>query len=104
VLLATHFVSVLCVILHFTWLSKDMNHMSYEFICRIRTAYLWQITWIVLRDIFLASIFLAYDTAWNQNFFFRFRARQMVISTIRIRTQFVLQHKIWSFRNCTVHT
>ena len=59
---------------------------------------------IVLRDIFLASIFLAYDTAWNRNFFFRFRARQMVISTIRIRTQFVLQHKIQSFRNCTVCT
>jgi hypothetical protein len=77
VLLAAHFVS-LCVVLHFTWLSKDMNsylisiHMSYEFICRIRTAYLWQITWIVLRDIFLASIFLAYDTAWYQNFFFAF--------------------------------
>ena len=109
VLLAAHFVS-LCVVLHFTWLSKDKNsylisiHMSYEFICRIRTAYLWQITWIVLRDIFLASIFLAYDTAWNQNFFFRFRARQMVISTICIRTQFVLQHKIRSFRHCTVHT
>ncbi len=67
VLLASHFVSVLCVVLHFTWLSKDMNsylisiHMPYEFICRIWTAYLWQITWIVLRDIFLASIFLAYD-------------------------------------------
>jgi hypothetical protein len=25
VLLAAHFVSVLCVVLHFTWLSKDMN-------------------------------------------------------------------------------
>jgi hypothetical protein len=60
VLLAAHFFSVLCVVLHFTWLSKDMNsylisiHMSYEFICRIRTAYLWQITWIVLRDVFFA--------------------------------------------------
>ena len=79
VLLAAHFGSVLCVVLHFTWLSNDMNsylisiHMSYEFIRRIRTAYLWQITWI--------------------------GARQMVISTIRIRTQFVLQHKIRSFRN-----
>jgi hypothetical protein len=110
VLLAAHFVSVLCVVLHFRWLSKDMNsylvsiHMSYEFICRIRTAYIWQITWIVLRDIILASIFLSYDTAWNQNSFFRFRARQMVISTIRILTQFVLQHKIRSFRNCAVHT
>jgi len=104
VLLAAHFVSVLCVVLHFTWLSKDMNsyviliHMSYEFICRIRTAYLWKITWIVLRDVFLAAIFLVLEP---KLFFSLLRGkivwRQMVRSMHAVR-------KIRSIRNCKVHT
>ncbi len=80
VLLAAHFVGVLCVVLRDfrkMWIHIISIHMLiWIHICRIRTAYLWQITWIVLRDVFLASIFLAYNT-WNQHFFFAF-ARENV--------------------------
>jgi hypothetical protein len=40
VLLAAHFVSVLCVVLHFTILRgfrKIWIHMSYEFICNMNS-------------------------------------------------------------------
>jgi hypothetical protein len=77
VLLVAHFVSVLCVALRDfqkIWIHIISIHMFiWIHICRIRTAYLWQITWIVLRDVFLASIFLAYV---EPKLFFRFRARK----------------------------
>jgi hypothetical protein len=65
VLLAAHFVGVLCVVLRDfrkIWIHIISIHMFIwiHILWRIRTAYLWQITWIVLRDVFLASIFLAY--------------------------------------------
>ena len=85
VLLVAHFVSVLCVVLHVTILRgfrKIWIHMSYEFICNMNSyliwihmqnknsLHLWQITWMVLRDIFFASFFL-HTGIWygNQNFF-----------------------------------
>jgi hypothetical protein len=88
VLLVAHFVSVLCVVLHVTILRgfrKIWIHMSYEFICNMNSyliwihmqnknsLHLWQITWMVLRDIFFASFFL-HTIIWygNQNFFFAF--------------------------------
>jgi hypothetical protein len=79
VLLAAHFVGVLCVVLRDfrkMWIHIISIHMLiWIHICRIRTAYLWQITWIVLRDVFLASIFLAYV---EPTLFFRFRAGKCV--------------------------
>jgi hypothetical protein len=64
VLLAAHFVSVLCIVLRDfrkIWILIILIHMFiWIHICRIRTAYLWQITWIVLRDVCFASIFLVY--------------------------------------------
>jgi hypothetical protein len=100
VLLTAHFISVLCVVLRDfrkIWIDIISIHMFNEFICRIRTAYLWQITWIVLRDVFLASIFLAYVEP--KLFFSLSRGkivwRKMVRSTHAVR-------KIRSIRNCTV--
>ena len=61
VLLAAHFVGVLCVVLRDfrkIWIHIISIHMFiWIHICRIRTAYLWQITWIVLREVFLHLFF-----------------------------------------------
>jgi hypothetical protein len=82
------------------WIHIISIHMFiWIHICRIRTAYLWQITWIVLRDVFLASIFLAYVE--SKLFFSLSRGkivwRQMVRSTHAVR-------KIRSIRNCMYGT
>jgi nucleoside recognition membrane protein YjiH len=104
VLLAAHFVGVLCVVLRDfrkIWIHIiSIQMFIWIHICRTRTAYLWQITWIVLRDVFLASIFLAYVEP--KLFFSLSRGKIVWRQMVRRSTHAV--RKIRSIRNCTYGT
>ena len=90
-LLAAHFVGVLCLVLHFTWLSKDMN--SYHINSNVHmNSYMQNKNSLPLtdhlRDVFLASIFLVYV---EPKLFFSLSRGKMCDGrwSEEVRTQFV---------------
>ncbi len=101
-----NFVGVLCVVLRYfrkIWIHIISFHMLiWIHICRIRTAYLWQIMWFVLRDVFLASIFLAYVEP--KLFFSLSRGKMCDGRWSEVRTQFVkfgVLEIVWYIRRKT---
>ena len=107
VLLAAHFVSVLCVVLHFTWLSKDMN--SYHINSYVHmNSYMQNKNSLPLTDhVNCASwrffCFYFISVCGTKTFFSLSRGKIVWRQMVR-RSSTHAVRKIRSIRNCTVHT